>query len=89
MKRIKIGKPICRGFWNPWSVEEIKKTPVIPPKPEARQVCVICLSEIGEGASTTECPYCGAIGHKNCFDEWIVLRGKCPLCRKILTPTST
>lgn len=84
MKRIKIGEPVGKGFWNPWAVEEVKK--VTPhPKLETKHICVVCLSEISKGAPIIECPYCGAIGHENCFEDWIAMKNRCPLCRRPIT----
>ncbi|MCS7125858.1 MAG: hypothetical protein NZ929_02985 [Aigarchaeota archaeon] len=84
VRRIRVTRPVNSGFWDPWSVEEVKKTTPMP-KLEAKRVCVICLSEISEGAAMIECPYCGALGHENCFEEWITMKGKCPLCRRTIT----
>ncbi|MEN2975281.1 MAG: RING finger domain-containing protein [Candidatus Caldarchaeales archaeon] len=83
-KRIRVGRPISGGFWDPWAVEEVRKSTPLP-KLEAKRICVICLSEISEGASIIECPYCSAIGHENCFEDWVTLKGKCPLCRRAIT----
>jgi E3 ubiquitin-protein ligase DOA10 len=83
--RIKVGKPVNSGFWNPWAIEEVEKTPPPPPKLETKRICVVCLSEVSEGAPIIECPYCGAIGHENCFEDWITIKGRCPLCRRPLT----
>ena len=80
-RRIVVGKPVSKGFWDPWGAEEVLRQP----EKESRKVCVICLSEVHEGAPTLECPYCGAIGHKNCFDDWISMKGSCPLCRRPIT----
>ena len=83
-RRIAIRAPVGKGFWDPWSVEEIARAPQ-PKKTEFRKVCVICFSEIAEGAPTIQCPHCGAIGHQSCFEDWLSLRGTCPLCRRPIT----
>lgn len=84
-KRIVLGKPVSVGFWDPWSVEETIKKPKPREEPREENFCVICLSKIEEGAPTIQCPHCGAIGHRSCFEEWIRLKGACPLCKRPIT----
>lgn len=83
-RRIEVKEPVGRGFWDPWSVEEVRRTPPSR-RQELKKICVICLSEISEGAPTLQCPHCGALGHHSCFGDWIALKGKCPLCRRSLS----
>jgi uncharacterized paraquat-inducible protein A len=64
------------GYWDPFEMEEAR-----PPKPEKSENCVICGLELGDG-KTYSCPHCGCIGHSDCFDDWLLLRKTCPLCRR-------
>ena len=81
-RRVLIKEPVNKGFWDPWSAEEALRPPRREARGEPRKVCVICYSEIEEGTPTMQCPHCGAIGHRNCFDEWVSLKGTCPLCKR-------
>jgi uncharacterized protein (DUF983 family) len=67
-------REVNAGFWNPF--EE--------PKPKPKQEnCVICGLEMGN-EKTYSCPHCGAVGHMSCFDDWLVVKQTCPLCRRPL-----
>ncbi|MCS6785286.1 MAG: hypothetical protein NZ921_03635 [Candidatus Caldarchaeum sp.] len=67
-------KTVNAGFWNPFEEEKPR------PKPDS---CVICGLEI-VNEKTYSCPHCGAVGHMSCFDDWLVVRQTCPLCRRPL-----
>ncbi|MEM0440644.1 MAG: RING finger domain-containing protein [Candidatus Caldarchaeum sp.] len=66
-------RTVNAGFWNPFEERE---------KPKA-ETCVICGLELAN-EKTYSCPHCGAIGHLSCFDDWLVVKQTCPLCRRML-----
>lgn len=82
-RKVEVREPVGRGFWDPWAIEEVRRPP--SRSTEFKRICVICLSEIAERAPTIQCPHCGALGHHSCFEDWITLKGICPLCRRPLS----
>ncbi|MDW8084124.1 MAG: RING finger domain-containing protein [Candidatus Caldarchaeum sp.] len=69
------------GFWNPF--EEPKPRPEEEKLKQRTEFCVICGLEL-MNEKTYSCPHCGALGHMSCFDDWLVVKQTCPLCRRQL-----
>lgn len=70
-----VVRTISLGYWNPYETTET------PPPKEKVESCIICGLELGE-SKTYSCPHCGCIGHSDCFDDWLLVRKTCPLCRR-------
>ncbi|MEM1945089.1 MAG: RING-H2 finger protein [Nitrososphaerota archaeon] len=70
-------KTFSLGFWNPYETSQ----PTQQHLSEKAESCVICGLELGDG-QTYSCPHCGCIGHSACFDDWLLVRKTCPLCRR-------
>lgn len=66
-------KEVNAGFWNPFEDEDRTK--------QKLNFCVICGLEISN-EKTYSCPHCGSVGHMSCFDDWLLIRKSCPLCRR-------
>jgi hypothetical protein len=45
--------------------------------------CAVCLHDMEDGAEVRRLS-CGHMYHKPCLDEWLVIRGTCPLCIRAL-----
>lgn len=56
--------------------KSIHQTPLLPVNTE----CTICLSNIDEPYKTK----CNHYFHKECLDQWILIKSNCPNCRKSL-----
>ena len=69
-----VVKEVNTGYWDPFGEEKPK------PKPDN---CVICGLELEDGR-TYSCPHCGAVGHSACWDDWLLIRKTCPLCRRVI-----
>ncbi len=67
-------KEVNAGFWDPF--EEVKTKTKI-------NYCVICGLELLD-EKTYNCPHCDAVGHMSCFDDWLLIRKACPLCRRTI-----
>ncbi len=67
------------GFWDPFETEKEQQ-----PKLEKADNCVICGLELSD-SKTYSCPHCGCIGHSGCFDDWLLIRKTCPLCRRAIS----
>jgi len=48
-------------------------------KRKATDVCTICMCDISEPRTVTQCNH---VFHKGCISKWIIIHGKCPLCRR-------
>ncbi|MEM1659156.1 MAG: hypothetical protein QXK94_09000 [Candidatus Jordarchaeales archaeon] len=46
--------------------------------------CVVCLCEVKPSEDILTCPFCGAIGHRSHFLEWLKVKALCPNCKKSL-----
>jgi len=66
-------REVNAGFWNPF--EEMLE------KKQKTGQCVICGLELLND-KTYSCPHCEAVGHMTCFDDWLLIRKTCPLCRR-------
>ena len=52
---------------------------------EAPTICSICLSQLFASDMTKEL-HCGHAYHSSCLDQWLRLRGVCPLCQRPALP---
>lgn len=50
------------------------------PKPE-NNICAICLGDYEAKETLRTIPDCNHFFHASCLDEWLRLKGTCPLCR--------
>jgi len=50
--------------------------------------CVICMSEIPAGISSTDrmTAPCGHVFHTACLERWLAIKLECPSCRRSLPP---
>lgn len=48
--------------------------------------CPICLSEFYPKETLRCIPECQHCFHSDCIDEWLRIKGSCPLCRKLPSP---
>jgi hypothetical protein len=49
--------------------------------------CMVCKSDVIEGAKAVWCPYCGGIAHEPHFREWLHVKDYCPVCSAHLNET--
>ncbi|MDW7977829.1 MAG: RING finger domain-containing protein [Candidatus Caldarchaeum sp.] len=66
-------REVNAGYWNPFETVAEKK--------QKASLCVICGLELLND-KTYNCPHCEAVGHMNCFDDWLSIKKSCPLCRR-------
>ncbi|CAL1409696.1 unnamed protein product [Linum trigynum] len=55
------------------------------PKPD-ENTCAICLSDYCPKETLKTIPDCGHCFHAECIDEWLKLKGNCPICRNSPEP---
>ncbi|KAL8138429.1 hypothetical protein V2J09_004430 [Rumex salicifolius] len=56
------------------------------PGPNDDDTCPICLSEFKTKETLRCVPECQHCFHADCIDEWLRIKGSCPLCRKLPSP---
>ncbi|KAL8205621.1 hypothetical protein R6Q57_009172 [Mikania cordata] len=44
--------------------------------------CAICLQDFEKEEEGRELPSCGHVFHVKCIDEWLLMQGSCPICRR-------
>ncbi len=80
--KIVIGAERSLGFWDPYYEEQQEQQEIKQPRRERRmEPCIVCGLELGE-QTIYSCPHCSATGHESCFNDWLLIRNACPLCRR-------
>ncbi|MFB0561062.1 MAG: Ig-like domain-containing protein, partial [Candidatus Lokiarchaeia archaeon] len=52
---------------------------------ETKTKCAVCNRFLFFGDELAECPYCGALSHREHLLQWISLKGVCPKCKEKLS----